>query len=455
MSFRGKFKGAKLSAIKDVQKDAESNKKNFYESDGRVGFLDVDDGRNVFRIMPPHPDSESKSPYLPCRRVMLKCEVDIYKDGEPTGETEVKNKYIFIATQHGGLPKDPVEMYIDFVRARAEDEFSEKTDKQKFLAPITGWKDKKGNWNWGITPKTTFVAYAIKDGKFGRFELWESWIKEMDKLAINDSADQVIDLDPFSDPDEGIPLVITKQKNEKGKNEYIISKDEPSRAKRESWEDFFQRSRVTDEQLKELMDQKPLSEMYGKNVYTTRDFNLALDGLRRFDEEFKFNIFDNEEFLSELEAISKLVPKPKDKDDGVREAFGMKKGKDVEKESIDTPKLEEDGDSDELDLPTIKRELKKFIKKEYGEGFVTQLPKDTKTLMIWWGLYEEGDDLPIGDIDEPEVESTPAKIVPPVQDKKEKKEPKPVVKEVEESGSVDDDELSAEIAKLRARRSRS
>lgn len=431
MSFRDKFKGAKLSTLKEVQKDADSNKKSFFERDGgRLGFLTVEDGKNVFRILPPHPDDKVNSPYLPCRRAMLRCEVGIYENGETTGKTEVRSKYVFIATQHGGLPKDPIETYIEYVRKRAEDEFSDKTDRQKFLSPVTGYKDKKGNWNWGITPKTTFISYAVKDGVLGRFELWESWIKEMDKLSISEDPDDVMSIDPFSDPNEGFPLIITRQKNDKNKVEYIISKDEPSRAKRESWELFFERTKITDSQLEELLKQKPLSDFYGKDIYTKRDFELAIDGLRRFDEENKYNIFDNEEFLEELEQIEKLVPEPKDKDDDVKEIF-----------SKSTEGKQDQQEDNELNtIPIIRRTLKKFIVKEYGEEFVDQLPQDEKTLRQWYKIYEQGDDLPFNSISQ-------QSSVPKVEEK--------VQPVVDTTDSISESDLSNEIAKLRARRNRS
>jgi len=159
---RSKFKGAKLSANKDSQKSAQENNKSFGNDGGRVGFLTIDEGKNVFRILPPHPDDTIGAAYLPKRVSSLQCEVPVYKDGEDTGKTEVKAKNIFIATQHGGLPKDPIELYIDYVRKRANDEFQDKDDRAKFLYPITGWRGPKGDWNWGISPKTSFVAYAIK-----------------------------------------------------------------------------------------------------------------------------------------------------------------------------------------------------------------------------------------------------------------------------------------------------
>ncbi len=304
---RNRFKAAKLSTNKSIQKEAEEKNKSFYRNDGRLGFLSVDEGRNVFRILPPHPESKIMAAYLASRTTMLKCEVDVYEDGEKTGKTEVRNKKVYIATQHGGLEKDPVELYIEYVRKYAEDAFPDKKDRQKFLYPITGWRDKAG-WHWGINPRTSFMAYAIKDGELGRLELYESWVKEMNKLAITEDVDDVIAVDPFSDPNEGFPLIIEKTKDSNNKWQYIITKDEPSRIKRESWTEFFERTKISDEHLEELIKQKPLTDFYGTDIYTKVDFNYAINGLRRFDEENKYFIFDNEDFLTELEEIEKMVP---------------------------------------------------------------------------------------------------------------------------------------------------
>lgn len=437
MSLRDKFSGAKLSANKDVQKQAaENDKSSFSRSGGRVDFLEVEEGRNEFRMLPPHPDDTIKAAYLPKRVAMLKCEVEIYEQGEPTGKTEVKNKNIFIATQHGGLPKDPIELYIDFVRKYADDTIQDKTDRQKFLSPITGYRDKKGTWNWGISPKTSFVTYAIKNKKIGRLELYESWVKDMNKLAITEDVDEVMQVDPFSDPTEGFPLIITKQKavdkqgKETGKWDYVISKDEPSRVKRESWEDFFKRTAVTDEQLEEFIKQEPLSKLYGNDVYTRRDWDLALDGLRRFDEAEKYQIFENEEFLEELSELEKLVPEAKEENTDKQVEKTLEK--EVEKDS-----------QMEVTIPEMKLELKRFISKMYGEKFTDQIPFSKLEVQRWYSLMEEGEELPIK-MEEKKVEPTPEKI-----------ESKPAeVKQspVDSVGTVEDSELQDQIAKLRARR---
>lgn len=396
---RTKFKGAKLSANKDSQKSAQENNKSFGNDGARVGFLTIEEGKNVFRILPPHPDDTIGAAYLPKRVSSLQCEVPVYKDGEDTGKTEVKAKNIFIATQHGGLEKDPIELYIEYVRKRANDEFQDKDDRAKFLQPITGWRGPKGDWNWGISPKTTFVAYAIKEKKMGRLELYESMIKDMNKAAITEEADDVIDVDPFSDPNEGCELIITKQKqhDKQGKEinkwEFPVTKGEPSRVKRESWDDYFERTMVTDDQLMELVKQEPLSKIMGNNVYTSRDFDFAIDGLRRLDDLYKYNIFENSEFLEELEAIQALVPEYKKDDKDIDAAFEAKRKKDAANDQ--SQETDQSSDEDKVSIEEMKTDLRKVIKKQFGIEYLDQLPKKESDIEKWYCMIMEGTKLPI------------------------------------------------------------
>jgi len=442
---RGKFKGAKLSANKDSQKSAQENNKSFGGgNNSRAGFLTIEDGKNVFRILPPHPEDTIGAAYLPKRVAMLKCEVPVWKDGEQTDQTEIKNKNIFIGTQHGGLPKDPIELYIEYVRKRASDEIQDKEEKQKFLSPITGWRGKDGKWNWGISPKTSFVAYAIKDGVLGRLELYESMVKDMDRLAISEAAEDVMEVDPFSDPNEGCELIITKQKEtdkqgkETNKWEYIVTKGEPSRQKRESWDDYFERTAVSDAHLEELIKQEPLSKIQGKDVYTKRDWNFALDGLLRFDQENKYGIFDNDDFLEELQEIEKLVPEPPSGGDDIEQAFPDKKKdsttKQPQNEETERAQVEEP-ETTHIDM---KFALKKFIKKQYGEQYVDQIPTDKTQLEKWYCLYEDAEELPIKLKNE-----TAEKEDKPVENKKET---------VSQEGAINEYQLSDQVKLLRERR---
>ena len=106
---RNKFSGTKLSVISDTVKKAESNDKSVFNRDGnRLDFLTVDEGKNTFRIFPAH-NWEKDPPYRAFRTTWLQCELPEYVDGKETGKTTLKNKKIFIATQHGNQERDIIE----------------------------------------------------------------------------------------------------------------------------------------------------------------------------------------------------------------------------------------------------------------------------------------------------------------------------------------------------------
>lgn len=383
---RSKFKGAKLSKLRETKEQADKKDVRLLgSSEGRVNFLSVEEGRNEFRIMPPHNPNDPT--YRPLRAAMLECELPVFEDGKETGKFEFKNKKIFIATQHGNealrkLGKDPIETYIKYVNDEAS-LIDGKDEKQKFLSPIRGWRGRDGKWNWGILPSTSFVCYAVKDNQLGRLELWNSWVKEMDKIMalIEEEEDEVLDIDPFSDPDEGYPLVIKKEKNEKDRWEYTVDRLNPK--KRQSWDEFCEENRVTDEQLKELYEKESLTELY-VDCYTKRDFDLAINGLRLFDKKFKFNIFENDEFLDELEEIEKLVPEEERKensDESIKKEF--------DKAGADTSKWPK---------PKCKKYLKAYILDAYdseAEDYLQKLEEiELDELREWCSLAEAGEELP-------------------------------------------------------------
>ena len=423
---RSKFKGAKLSKLRETKEQADKKDVRLLggSSEGRANFLSVEEGRNEFRIMPPHNPNDPT--YRPLRSAMLECELPVFEDGKETGKFEFKNKKIFIATQHGNealrkLGKDPIETYIKYVNDEAS-LIDGKDEKHKFLSPIKGWRGRDGKWNWGILPSTSFVCYAVKDNQLGRLELWNSWIKEMNKIMalIEEEEDEVLDIDPFSDPDEGYPLVIKKEKNEEDRWEYTVDRVNPK--KRQSWDEFCEENRVTDEQLKALYDKESLTELY-VDCYTKRDFDLAINGLRLFDKKHKFNIFENDDFLSELEEIEKLVPEdePKENSDATIE-------KEFEKAGNDTSKWPK---------PKCKKYLKAYILDSYDEDAEPYLQKveelSLEDLRSWCELAEAGEELP-------EVETDNIKA--------------PDDAEVEEENeNTEDDELNNIIGRRRRRNS--
>ena len=412
---RSKFKGAKLSKLRETKEQAKKKDVRLLGgNNGRANFHVVEDGRNEFRLMPPHDPSKTGT-YVPFRASMLECDVPVFEDGKDTGKTEKKSKKIFVATQHGNeavrkVGKDPIELYIKYWDEDSKS-IDDKEERTKFLQPIRGWKGKDGKWNWGIMPKTSYICYAIKDGELGRLELWDQWTKKMDEIVANieDEEDEVLDIDPFSDPDEGYPLVIKKEKNEKGKWDYII--DRVNMKKRQSWDEFCEENRVTDSQLKELYEKDSLADLY-VDCYTKRDFDLAVNGLMNFDKKWKMNIFENEDFLEELKEIEAVVPEPADKDSDVDEAFEDKSGDDTSK----WPK------------PKCRKMLKGYIMDNYEgtpeeEDYLSVLNTlDLDTLREWAALADAGEDLPTLPQEEQDDVTPPEDTESEVEEKSEEDE---------------------------------
>ena len=432
---RSKFKGAKLSTLKETKAEAEKKDVQLIggDYDGRVNFHKIEDGRNEFRIMPAHDPNDPS--YRAVRTSQLECEVPVYTDGKDTGKVTKKHKKIFIATQHGNealkkLGKDPIELYIKYV---GEDSklIDNKDDRQTFLNPIRGWRGKDGKWNWGIMPSTTFVCYAGKDGVLGRLELWDKWVKQMDKItaAIEEEEKEILDYDPFSDPDEGYPIAITKEKNDKNKMEYNLDRVNPK--KRQSWDEFCEENRISDVQLIELFEKESLTELY-VDVYSKRDFDLAVNGLRILDKDNKFNIFENEDFLKELDEIEALVPEPKQKEDDVQAA--------LDKAAANTTAWPK---------PKCKKYLKAYILDSYdgedSENYLNALEAlELGELRNWCSIAEAGEELPQLEEEDP---SNDTEVPDDVQQEEEQEE-----ESKEESKTSEVDSALANIASRRRRR---
>ena len=429
---RSKFRGTKLSKLKDKQQEAKKTDTSFYQGGANRTYHSVEEGTNIFRIMPPH-NSEDLS-YYPIRTSMLKCEVPVYEDGEDTGKTEIRNKKIFIATVHGDdkvrkIGKDPIEEYIKLVYEQAGD-ISEKNERQKFLAPITGYKDKKGAWHPGIRPQTNFVCYAIKDGQLGQFELYENYMKEMNKVQAqyDEAEDEELLEDIFSNPDEGYPLIIKKESSSEKNRKWDIDISEGKLQRGQTWEDFFKDNMVTDAQLKEMMEMPSLKEKF-VDVYSKRDFDLAIDGLKRFDEENKYMIFEDPEFVEVLKEIEAVVPDKQEKKDDkdIDDNFKGKAASNYTK--IKAKKL-----------------LKAYIEENYEDmvdeynAALNELSPDE--LREWYDLAMKEEELPEleGEEDSEEEQS--------------EEEGEVEVEVPEDADDAEDDDMKSELAKLRAKRRR-
>lgn len=312
---RSKFKAAKLESNKQVADQAESTLRQSLGGT-RGDYHKIDEGTNYFRIMPPHsPEDPSWQPKVVTWLEVLIEETDA--DKNPTGKTERRGRPIFDSRVHGGTAKDIIDQYILFVKKKVYEEEQDQESAKKRLFPIFGYRDGKGTWHSGILPSSSFVAYATKGeisaGNLGRLELYKADKDKIEELNIDEGSDDPILTDSFSDPDEGVELVIILSKNDKNKYEKVLKKREPNlkglkgQEKLAGLEAFEESQRVPDEVLKKLSEMDSLKSMF-KDAYKRHDYERSVEALQYLDEKHGFGVFQIDEFLDVVEEIDKYFP---------------------------------------------------------------------------------------------------------------------------------------------------
>src|SRR5690606_5850023 len=115
---------------------------------------------------------------------------------------------------------------------------------------------------------------------------------------------------------------------------------------------------LTDEELENFSKLKPLSDIY-VNVYKRSDFLLALEGLKRFDEEADdYNIFSYEAWQDKVEELSALYPE--------------------EEEEVE----EEEEPQSKITIPKQVTTAPKTTTTPKGESLKAESPKSVKTMNL-------------------------------------------------------------------------
>lgn len=306
----------KPTSVKSLRKVAEEDEKMLGISSNE--YLQLEDKKTIkVRIFPAHPGVESfyvrrKCYWLPFQR----------NDGE-MGRTSVNDSVI-----HGGTKYDLVDEYI-----KAAKKFIN-GDSEK-LEAITG-RD-------GLLPSYSWICYADKvqpDTEL-KAKLWEfrKVVRDaLNRLTFTEDEDEAIETDPFTDIDEGLPVMVSYNKNpnrKKGENYYDVAFAKKPTPRQ-----------LTDAELEYFSTLKPLNEIIGK--YTMQDFDRALAGLQIFDEEHEIGLFDDDDWLEKVEEIRAQYDSEDDEDDGKR-----KSAKKTSKKKSD------DDDDDEDEKPAKKKSSKK------------------------------------------------------------------------------------------------
>lgn len=310
----------KATSIKRLQKQIDADNE-MVGTGSSTEYLNLEDGKTIkIRIFPGHPGQEDF--YVAKKCYWLSFRTD---DGETRRGTVLDSKV------HGGTKWDVVEEYVKYARKFIGND----ADK---LEALVGSGPKSNSLN----PQFTWLCYAdrVNGDDQLRAKIWEfkKMVRDaMNKLAFSEDEDEVIEVDPFTDPDEGLPINVTYRKNpnkKKGENFYEVAFPKKVSARP-----------LTDEEIEYFMGLKPLSEVVNK--YGMRDFERALEGLQNFDEDNEIGMFDDEAWLEHLEEIKAQYDADEDEDDTPKKKTAAKKT--TVKKASPAPEEDEEDDEEEGD----------------------------------------------------------------------------------------------------------
>lgn len=344
-SLRSQYRATKISSLKKaVDKD-----------DAMVGvsnneYLNLEDGKTMkIRIFPAHPGEEQF--YVPRKCYWLSF---VNSDGD------VKRGTVLDSILHGGTKMDLVNEYVKYAKKK----YGKDADKMESLTG-TGLNSNS------LNPQYSWMCYAdeVKEGEEMHAKIWEfkKMVRDLlNKLAFSEDDDEPIEVDPFTDVDDGLVLAVKynkKPNKKKGEQYYEV--------------DFAKKSKqpysrpLSDDELESFANLKPISEVTPK--YGMRDYERALEGLQNWDEENDFNLFDDDEWLEIVEKVKAQYESSDDDDDEPKKKTVKKSAPKVEKEEpedVDTEDEDDESETEEEETDTNgdefddmdRTELKKYNK---------------------------------------------------------------------------------------------
>lgn len=319
-SLRSQFKATTIKSLrKTVDKD-----------DAMVGvqsgndYLNLEDGKTLkIRIFPAHPGHDQFYVSRKCYWLSF-----INQDGES------KRGTVLDSIAHGGTKMDLIQEYIKFAKKRYSNDAAK-------MEALVGTNMNSNSLN----PQYSWLCYAdvVRDGEELKPKIWEfkKMVRDLlNKLAFNEDEDEPIEVDPFTDPNDGLPVMVKYLKNpnkKKGENYYEVNFAKKPVARP-----------LTDEELELFANVKPLSEVI--SAYTMRDFDRALEGLQNFDEDNDFGLFNDDDWLEIVEKV-KAQYDSEDSDDNDEKP--KKTTKKVTKKAEPEPEYDEDSDDDDTEEEKI------------------------------------------------------------------------------------------------------
>lgn len=400
-------------SIKKLKETQTEDDKIVGGSGKRKNFIDVTDGLNKIRIAMHHEDEVFYK---------LRCVHKIKIEGD---NGDLRNTVVLNAKIHGGKKRDVIEEYVSFVKSKLDSNKDKDADKIK---AITDWKS-------GLLPNNTWWAYGFKlvkgdngiESNPGIFEFKKSVRDQLSDVIAAEEADDTIEVDPFTHPDEGRPILLTyDSKAKKNSDYYKVSLSKKA-------------SVLSDEDLQWLFEQPSLTSQLS-NVYDKKQFDMAIEGLRFFDSENDIDLFEEDEFqeiLKELESDIKAESKPAEsskaktskKEEVAEKKSSLKKKEEVEEEDEveEAPKGKKVKEGDIFD-DMDRDDLKEWIGENLEEGSYTlkksmsdddirdMIREKSKTLKKKSTIEEEDEEDPIETKSEEEDKSKDDKKKRPTLD---------------------------------------
>ena len=395
----------KATSIKRLQKQIDEDNA-MVGAQNSTEYLNLEDGKTVkIRIFPGHPGVQDFYVAKKCYWLSF-----VGDDGETHRGTVLDSKV------HGKTKFDVVEEYVKWAKKKIGND----ADK---LEALVGNGPKSNSLN----PQYSWLCYADKingDDQL-RAKIWEfkKMVRDaMNKLAFSEDEDEVIEVDPFTDPDEGLPVMVTYRKNpnkKKGENFYEVSFPKKVSARP-----------LTDEEIEYFMTLKPLNEILSK--YGMKDFERALEGLQNFDEENEIGLFDDDDWIEHLEEIKAQYDSDDSEEDSapkkktavkkaVKKAYAKseedeeeeKNEADNEEEDDEEKDEEEENDEDGDEFDSMDRvALKKYIT---ANGLEISVKKsmsddDLRNAIRAAAKSDDADDAEDEEEDDETEEEAPAKV---------------------------------------------
>jgi len=302
---RSKYGATNVETLKKQEQEVKAQTSFGGE---RIEFLKLKKGKNKIRIFPKHDETPS---YCYARTIHFLELEKTDKDGvvvkDDNGKVTYSRKPVFNAKVHGTFPAktpkiDVIDEYVQRVYAKAHELFKDDAQRKKYLSIMTFWKT-------GITAKTKWVVYAnVYDDngvpQFGRLEMPTTVKDKLNEIAANQDDPTK---EPFTCADTGRAVFVTYNPDEQdAKKKYTAAID------------FQKETPLTDDELRVWLECDALEKMF-VGAYQNKDFNNAMEGLKRFDNQSVFalralgfddgyNIFADETYLDICENVAEYFP---------------------------------------------------------------------------------------------------------------------------------------------------